>query len=52
MQERQIRRLLVLNRDKRLVGIVSLGDLAVKTGDRQKAGELLQNIAEPAIPHR
>lgn len=30
MSELQIRRLPVLNRDKRLVGIVSLGDLALK----------------------
>jgi len=52
MQERQIRRLIVLNRDKRLVGIVSLGDLAVETGDRQQAGEVLQDVSEPAIPHR
>lgn len=33
MEERQIRRLVVLNRDKRLVGIVSLGDLATQTSD-------------------
>jgi CBS domain-containing protein len=39
MKENQIRRLVVLNRDKRLVGIVSLGDLAVKTGDgRERCG--------------
>src|SRR5688572_19963063 len=30
VREHQIRRLVVLNRDKRLVGIVSLGDLAVE----------------------
>jgi CBS domain-containing protein len=30
MQEKQIRRLPVLTREKRLVGIVSLGDLATK----------------------
>jgi CBS domain-containing protein len=35
MEERQIRRLPILNRNKWLVGIVSLGDLAVRTGDRQ-----------------
>src|SRR5690348_6224788 len=29
MREQQIRRLVVLDRDKRMVGIVSLGDLAV-----------------------
>jgi len=52
MQERQVRRLVVLDHDKRLVGIVSLGDLAVETGDRQRAGEVLQDVSEPAIPHR
>jgi len=30
MGEQQVRRLPVLNRDKRLVGIISLGDLAVE----------------------
>jgi CBS domain-containing protein len=52
MQERQVRRLLVLNRDKRLVGIVSLGDLATETGDRQKSGEVLQDVSEPSEPRR
>jgi CBS domain-containing protein len=50
MRERQIRRLAVLNRDKRLVGIVSLGDLAVKTGDDAETGETLEEISEPAKP--
>src|SRR5688572_12331812 len=40
MQERQVRRLLVMNRDKRLVGIVSLGDLATESGDTRKSGEV------------
>ena len=31
MQQNKIRRLIVLNRDKRLAGIVSIGDLAVET---------------------
>jgi CBS domain-containing protein len=51
MEEKQLRRLLVLNRDKRLVGIVSLGDLAVDTSKRQ-AGEVLQAVSEPAQPRR
>src|SRR6185503_3670579 len=34
MEARQIRRLPVLDTDKRLVGIVSLGDVAVHIGDR------------------
>src|SRR5688572_2704104 len=33
MEMNQIRRLIVLNRDRRLVGIVSLGDLAIRTPD-------------------
>jgi CBS domain-containing protein len=52
MEEKQIRRLAVLNRDKRLVGILSLGDLAVECGDRAKAGEILQEVSEPAVPRR
>ena len=50
MREKQIRRLVVLNGDKQLVGIVSLGDLAVKTGDEEQAGETLEEISEPAKP--
>jgi predicted transcriptional regulator len=46
MQENQIRRLLILNRDKRPVGIVSLGDLAMnRSADR--SGEVLQSVSEP-----
>lgn len=52
MEENQIRRLPVLNRDKRLVGIVSLGDLAVDTGGGQLAGDALQRVSEPAHPKR
>jgi len=52
MQERQIRRLLVLDRNQRLVGIVSLGDLAAETGDPHRMGEVLQDVSEPAIPRR
>ncbi|MBX6315990.1 MAG: CBS domain-containing protein [Isosphaeraceae bacterium] len=52
MQDQQIRRVLVLNRDKRLVGIVSLGDLATESGDKAKAGEVLQDVSEPSMPQR
>ncbi|SRR5579884_2183092 len=48
MKEKQIRRLAVLNHDKRLVGIVSLGDLAVETGDAHLAGHTLERVSEPA----
>jgi CBS domain-containing protein len=46
MGDQQIRRLPVLNRDKRLVGVVSLGDLSL-TGKRKRAGEALQEISQP-----
>ena len=52
MAAKQVRRLVVLNRDKRMVGIVSLGDLAVKTGDEQLAGNALEGISEPNQPDR
>jgi len=52
MQDEQIRRVLVLNRDKKLVGIVSLGDLAVRSGGGQREGKTLEEISEPALPRR
>jgi len=52
MRHNQIRRLAVLNRDKRLVGIVSLGDLAVGTDDEHLAGRTLEEVSEPAMPTR
>lgn len=52
MEQYQIRRLLILNRDKRLVGIVSLGDLAVSTDDQTLAGEVLEQVSGPAQPRR
>jgi CBS domain-containing protein len=47
MQERQIRRLPVLDRDKRLVGIVSLGDMAVRAHDDRLSGKTLEQVSEP-----
>jgi len=52
MREKQVRRLPVLNRDKRLVGIVALGDLAVECGDEQLAGHALAGISESFVPGR
>ena len=47
MAEHQVRRLPVLNQDKRLVGIVSLGDFAVEKKDLAVAGEALAEISQP-----
>ena len=52
MERYQIRRLPILDRDKRLVGMVSLGDLAVSSGDQQQVGETLKQVSEPAEPRR
>jgi CBS domain-containing protein len=52
MRDKQVRRLPVLNRDKRMVGIVTLGDLAVEDGNEQLAGHALEGISEPASPRR
>lgn len=45
MSEHQIRRLPVVE-NNRIVGIVSLGDLAVKEGRDSRTGDTLENISE------
>lgn len=52
MADKQIRRLPVLNREKRLVGIVSLGDVSVDTGDKRLSGKTLEEISNPSRPDR
>jgi CBS domain-containing protein len=47
MEMKQVRRLPVLNQENELVGIVTLGDLAV-LADVQLSGEALQMISEPS----
>jgi CBS domain-containing protein len=51
MGEQRIRRLPVLTRDKRLIGILSLGDLAIDEGARDEAGEALGGISRPGGQH-
>lgn len=50
MGEIQVRRLPVVDREKRLVGIVSITDLTVN-GDARAAGEALGDIARPSAQH-
>ncbi len=50
MAEQQVRRLPVLNREKRLVGIISLADIA-REREPRAAGEALQGIARPGGLH-
>jgi len=48
LAQNQIRRLPVLNRDKRLVGVISLGDLACYVEDSGMIGSALGRISVPA----
>ena len=50
MAEIQVRRLPVMNRDKRLVGILSLGDMAAQGGVRPGA-RALKGVSEPGGQH-
>ena len=47
MSDHQIRRLPVVDADKRLVGIVSLGDFAVDSADIGPVAEALTDISSP-----
>jgi CBS domain-containing protein len=52
MHDNQIRRLVILNRDdKRMVGVISLGDLAINVDDKL-SGDVLQSISEPESINR
>ena len=51
MQEQQLRHFVVVDRDKRLVGLVALADLAGVLGAR-RVGQAVQGLSEPAsAPH-
>jgi CBS domain-containing protein len=47
MSDRQIQRLLVLNEDRKLVGILSLGDLARARGNAPQVTHALEGIKQP-----
>lgn len=50
LSDQQLRRLPVVDRDKKLVGIVSLSDLA-RQGDSDAAAEALEGITQPGGQH-
>lgn len=52
MKEKQVRRLPVMSADKRLVGMLSLGDLAVEGNDAERSGAVLEKISTPSQPER
>ena len=47
MSKQQVRRLPVVNRHKRLVGIVALGDFAVESSEIRPAAKALSEISKP-----
>lgn len=51
MGEQRLRRLPVVDRNKRLVGILSLGDLALDANAQDEAGEALGGISRPGGEH-
>src|SRR5215207_1901990 len=51
MHDNQIRRLVVLSRDKQMVGVISLGDLAMIANDKL-TGDVLQSVSEPMSVNR
>lgn len=50
MGELQLRRMPVLNADKRMVGIISIGDLAGRE-EHKRSGEALSEISRPGGAH-
>ena len=49
MSEHQVRRLPVVNRDKRLVGIVALGDVA--RSEQKAGGKAVKGVSKPGGKH-
>lgn len=52
MAEKQIRRLIVLNREKRLTGIIAMADIAIDANKDKMTGQTLESISEPGFPNR
>jgi CBS domain-containing protein len=50
MRDKQIRRMIVVDRNKKLVGFVAIGDLTGEVSER-KVGEALEGISEPSTPN-
>jgi CBS domain-containing protein len=48
----RVRRLPVVNREKRLVGILSLGDVARSQSQREVVAEAVAELSTPGGPHR
>jgi CBS domain-containing protein len=51
LSDKKVRRLPVMNREKRLVGILSLGDMARKANGTDPAADALKAISQPGGEH-
>ena len=51
MAKQQVRRFPVLNSNKRLVGIISLGDIALAAQNKQVAGEAISAVSKHSEKH-
>ena len=52
MADVRVRRLPVVNREKRLVGILSLGDVARRGHQREVVADAVAGVSTPGGPHR
>lgn len=52
MADVRVRRLPVVNREKRLVGILSLGDVARRGNQREVVADVVAGVSTPGGPHR
>ena len=46
MKEQQIRRLIVLDKDKKLTGVLTMGDIATKCNDEHLCAEVVGSVCE------
>lgn len=46
MEDKQVRRMPILSREKRLVGVISIADAAARAHEDEEVGEALEHIAE------
>ena len=51
MQQKQIRRLPILDRDKNLIGIVALADIATRIDDPEETARTIREISQLAPAH-
>ena len=51
MKTQQVRRLPIVDRDHQLVGILSVGDIAVRVHDDRMTAEVFERVSEPTTPN-